>query len=149
VASSHAGEDGLVFLAEVRTLLNFDHFDLLEDLEAVAAGHEKNDVARAENPALEIRLRMIVEIHSQAASRYQQHLLRLVYLPKRRIMIVCRDLFPRWMTHVRKLLRKFVGREEMNARLSELTAHDDRKDNSMKKDSFDWIIHLLFGTDPL
>ena len=41
----HSGEPRLVLVACIRTLLDFDHLDFFEDLEAVTAGREKNHIA--------------------------------------------------------------------------------------------------------
>jgi len=52
----HARKARLVLVAGVRPLLDLDHLDFLEHLEAVATGREKDHVAAVKNATLQVSL---------------------------------------------------------------------------------------------
>src|SRR5262245_42566693 len=58
-------ESCLIVVAGVWALLDFKHFDLLEDLKAVAASSQQDHITGFEYPALEVVLFVIVEIDAQ------------------------------------------------------------------------------------
>ena len=76
-----SGEDGfeprLVHIADVGALLNLDHIEVFQHLEAVSAGDQQDDIACAEHAACTVFLLLRVEIDAHFAFADEQGFLRV------------------------------------------------------------------------
>src|SRR5262249_8647074 len=116
-------------------VLDLDHFNSLENLKAMAAGGEQNDVAGRQLAALEIFATIGVKIHAQPAAPQDQDFARELNRALHLVMDMRFNHVSGWMAHISELLGKIARREKMNTRFVEITMHDDCELHSVKAHS--------------
>src|SRR5260370_679083 len=77
--------------AGTSALLDLDHYQLLQDFEAMATGRQQDHIAGTQQSAVQVLLPRVVEIDAQAAALDEQHFLGVVDFARRRIVDVRRD----------------------------------------------------------
>jgi hypothetical protein len=72
-------------------LLDFEHLDRLEDVEAMCAAAEQDDVAGTKRTALEISLRLRVEVDLEFSFLNEENFLREVHFPRHLVVAMRSD----------------------------------------------------------
>jgi hypothetical protein len=106
-------------LADIRPLLDFDHFNFFEDFEAMAAGDKKDSIARFEDAAFEVLLLIGVEIDAEFTGFDEQNFLGIGDLAGNGVVDVRRDEFAGGVVHVSELLGELVRGKEVDTRIIE------------------------------
>jgi len=127
-------EPGLVSLTDIGALLYLNHLDLFEHLEAMASLDQQDHIASAENPAFEIVLFGVVEVNPEPSFPYEQYFLGKLNLPRHGVMDVGLNDLPKWMSHERQLLRKFIGSKKPDAWLPKFCPYDGRAQHTTCQD---------------
>jgi hypothetical protein len=105
-------ESGLVRLAVVRPLFNFDHLGRLEHLESVTTVGQQEHVALVQYAALQVGLLIVVEVYPHPAGFNEQDLFGVVHLPSNRVMDMRWNHMTLRPVHIPKLLGEVIRCEE-------------------------------------
>src|SRR5665213_4319551 len=97
-------EARLVGVSSIRTLLHFNHLEIIEYLEAVPAGCKENHIASGKDPAVQVRSVIVIEINAEFPLTYQEDLLRVLHLSYHRVVYVRLDAFAGGVRHECQLL---------------------------------------------
>ena len=79
---SYAGnrvKEGLVFLSEVRALLDFEHLNVVRDVKTVTAVHEEDDITSVQGGRFQIPTLPSEKIDFKGAFANEQRFHRVVY----------------------------------------------------------------------
>jgi hypothetical protein len=130
-------ESGFVVFAHIGTLLDFEHLDLFQHFESVAALDKQYDVPHYEGSAFEIVLLLAIKVHSELPASDEQRFLCVLDFARYGIVNVRLNHLTLGMSHVRHLLREFITRKEPDAGLTEIMRHNDGNYTVQMFDGFD------------
>jgi hypothetical protein len=129
-----AGKSGLVFIAQVRTLLYFDHFDVIKNFESVSAADQNYCVAGMQNSTLEIRPVRVIKIHPQTALLQAKHLLGEHTSLGTGLWTWASMVLPFGWRIKATLLRETLWSAEIHARLAKSLRQNDGHDDILMAD---------------
>ena len=118
-------KSGLFALAFVRSLFYFDYVGIVQNLETVTTGREKNHISSTKFQRGTVPSVFSVEVDTNSARANKQDFLGGVDGAAHRVVNVGVDEMPLWPLENAKLVDTIVAGHEIDSRLPEACSDDD------------------------